>query len=204
MNTKILTEKEAEDLLEKEGFKVVPRILIKKKEELQNVKIKFPWVMKISSRHIVHKAKLGGTILEIKNLEQAKKAFDKLKSLNHFEGILIQHFMSGEELILGIKETPEFGKVIMFGKGGSNVENDKDISFRIIPLKKKDVKKMIEEIKFYPTLKEKNINLRKIEENIIILSKLAKKYNKIEELDINPLIVNEKEALVVDARISFK
>lgn len=200
----ILTEKEAEDLLEKEKFKVVSRILIRKKEDISLVKLKFPWVMKISSKHIVHKAKLGGTILNIKNSKEAENAFDKLKLLDNFQGILIQEFISGEELILGLEETPEFGKVIMFGKGGSKVEEEKDISFRTIPLSKEDAKEMIKEINFYNQMKTSNLNFTKLEENIIRLSKLAEKHKNISELDINPLIVNNKEAIVVDARIQFK
>jgi succinyl-CoA synthetase beta subunit len=198
-----LTEKEAEDFLEKNGFKVVRRILVKKKEELNKIKIKFPWVMKISSKHIVHKAKIGGTMLNIKSFNEAEEAFNKLKNLNHFEGIMVQEMLLGEEIIVGIKKTPEFEHVIMFGKGGSKVEEEKDISFRVYPISKEDTVKMMEETKIYSVLKEKKINLEKIEQVIMKLSLIINKNPDIEELDINPLIVDSEKAVVVDARISF-
>ena len=198
---KTLTEKEAEDFLEKKGFKVVKRALIKNKEQIKelNEKLKFPWVMKISSRHIVHKAKIGGTILNIKNQKQAEKAFDKLKSINSFEGILIQEMQSGEELILGIKNTEEFGNVIMLGKGGSNVEEEKDISFRVPPIKEKEAEKMLKELKVYNKIKNK-INQEQIIKALLKLSKLAEKQKNIKELDINPMIINKTQTIAVDAR----
>jgi acyl-CoA synthetase (NDP forming) len=201
---KLLTEKEAEDFLEKEGFKVTKREFIKNKSELANItkKISFPWVMKISSRHIVHKTKIGGTMLDIKNIEQAESAFDKLKTIKGFEGILVQEFIKGKELILGLKKTPEFDIVIMFGKGGTNVEQEKDISFRIPPIDEKEAENMLKEIKFYKNLKK--VNMKKIKQNIIKLSKLTEKFKNIQELDINPLIANKNEAIVVDSRISFE
>lgn len=198
---KTLTEKEAEDFLEKKGFKVVKRALIKNKEQIKELKekLKFPWVMKISSRHIVHKAKIGGTILNIKNQKQAEKAFDKLKSINSFEGILIQEMQSGEELILGIKNTEEFGNVIMLGKGGSNVEEEKDISFRVPPIKEKEAEKMLKELKVYNKIKNK-INKEQIIKALLKLSKLAEKQKNIKELDINPMIINKTQTIAVDAR----
>ena len=66
---KKLTEKEAEEFLEKNGLKVVKREFIKKQTQLKGIKIKFPWVMKISSTKIAHKASLGGVITNIRNLK---------------------------------------------------------------------------------------------------------------------------------------
>ena len=198
---RVLSEKEAEEFLEKKGFKVVKRVSVKNKAELKKVKINFPWVMKISSRHIMHKAKIGGTKLDINSLEEAEKAFSELSKIENFEEALVQEMLVGEELILGLKKTPEFGLALMFGKGGSNVEQEKDISFRIIPLNKKDAEEMIREIKFHRMLEEKNVNLSLLIKTIMQMSNLAKKHENISELDINPLIANSKEAIVVDARI---
>jgi acyl-CoA synthetase (NDP forming) len=57
---KQFTEKEAEDFLEKNKFPVVQREFIKNKKDLKKIKISFPWVMKVSSTKIMHKAKIGG------------------------------------------------------------------------------------------------------------------------------------------------
>jgi hypothetical protein len=107
----------------------------------------------------------------------------------------------GRYLIIVIKKTPEFGQVIMFGKGGGKVEEEKDIAFRVLPITKKEAESLIKDIKFYDTLKKDNINLKLILENILRISELTKKYPNIIELDINPLIVSSEELNVIDARI---
>jgi succinyl-CoA synthetase beta subunit len=156
--------------------------------------------MKISSKHIVHKAKIGGTIVNINNLKDAEQAFDKLSKIDNFEGILVQEMIIGEELIIGLKHTPEFNSVVMMGRGGGEVEKIRDISFRVCPITGEIAREMLREIKFYKTIKDK-VNIKSIEKTLLKISNLSQKYKEILELDINPLIVNKKEAVAVDARI---
>jgi acetyltransferase len=182
----------------------VRRKFVKEACHLNKVKLSFPWVMKISSKKIVHKVKVGGVITNIKNLEEARVAFLKLSKIENFQEALIQEQIKGEEMILGIKHTEEFSKVIMIGKGGTNVEREKDISFRVLPIKKEEIKKMVKELKCYNELKKNGANLQEIIKIVLKLVEIAKNHPKIQELDINPLIVNKKEATIVDARISTK
>jgi len=202
---KTFTEKEAENFLEKGSFRVIKRSFVKNKGELKsaNEDINFPWAMKLSSRKVVHKKKVGGVILNIKNLKEAEKGFEKLLKIENFEEAIIQPMIKGEELIVGLKKTPEFGLTIMIGAGGSSVEEKKDVSFRVFPIEKKDANEMIKELKIYREL-DKKVDINLIEQNLLKISSLAKKYPNIQELDINPLIVNKKEAIIVDARISFE
>lgn len=197
-----LTEKEAERFLEKNKFNVAKRDFAKNISQLKKIKIPFPWVMKISSKKIMHKAKLGGVKVNIKSLDEAEKTFKELSKIQFFEGTIIQEMLFGKEIVIGIKNTPEFGHTIMFGKGGTNVEKEKDVSFRIFPLKEKDINELIKDVKFSNTLSKKEIN--NIVETLNKIQKLIKKYPKIEELDINPLIVNDEEYMVADARLVMK
>ena len=189
---KILTEKEAESFLEKRGFNVAKRKIIKNPSELDRLKLEFPWVMKISSRRIIHKARIGGTVINIKNIRQAKAAFKKLKKLKG--NVLVQEQADGQELILGLKQTPEFGIVIMVGAGGTDVEEVRDISFRVAPITPSDAREMLSEI----NIKVKHLKL--VVSNLMKLSALAIKHPHIKEFDINPILVDKKEAIVVDAR----
>lgn len=201
---KIFTEKEAEDFLEKKDFKIVKRIYIKKKSEIIKAinKIGFPFVMKISGEKIIHKNKFGGIKKNIKNYKQALKSFIELKKIKNFEGVIIQKQISGKEFLLGIKKTPEFGHVIAFGAGGIYTEKLKDVSFRVCPFDKTEAKNMIKEVKKVKGLNKKNIN--SIEKNLIKLCQLIKEYPKIKELDINPLIIDKKISIIVDARIVWE
>lgn len=199
---KELTEKEAEKFLEKEGFNVVDRIVIKMKSQIKlaQKKIEFPWAMKASSKKIVHKARVGGVMLNINNEEKAVEAFDKLSKMDGFEEIMIQKMVNGIEVIIGIKKTPEFDHVLMFGKGGSDVEKHRDVSFRVIPLSNKDIEEMMNETKFFNNIMNE-VNLKELKGVFEKIIKLVKKHSSIIELDINPLIVNEKKAFVVDSRM---
>ena len=192
---KIILEKEAEDFLEKNQFSVVNRNFIKNKSQLKNIKLSFPWVMKVYSKKIIHKNKANGIILNIKNLSQAEHAFIKLSKLKGFQGTIIQEQIKGQELILGLKSTEDFGLSILLGKGGTDVEKIKDITFRIIPINQKDAEQMIKDLKIKINNKQAIIN------NLLKLNKLALKNKNIQELDINPIILTKDKATIVDARI---
>ena len=192
---KIILEKEAEDFLEKNQFSVVNRNFIKNKPQLRNIKLSFPWVMKVYSKKIIHKNKANGIILNIKNLSQAEHAFNKLSKLKGFQGTIIQEQIKGQELILGLKSTEDFGLSILLGKGGTDVEKIKDITFRIIPINQKDAEQMIKDLKTKINNKQAIIN------NLLKLNKLALKNKNIQELDINPIILTKDKATIVDARI---
>ncbi len=193
----VFVEKEAEDFLEKEGFDVVERFYVEKEEELKNAtsKLGFPLVMKVSGQKIVHKNKVGGVVKNIKDHEIAWEVFNKLKEIKGVKGVMVQKQIKGKEFLLGIKKTPEFGHAIAFGAGGIHTEKLKDVSFRIYRFKKKEIKKMIEEVDASKELDKNSVKI--IEKNIIKLCKLIKKYPRIKELDINPLI----QGRIVDARI---
>ncbi|MDO8622785.1 MAG: acetate--CoA ligase family protein [archaeon] len=201
---KIYTEKGAEDFLEKEGFEIVERAFIKNEKELKKItdKIGFPLVMKISSKKLIHKTKHNGVKIDINNYEEALQIFNKFKKSSYFEGVLIQKMIEGKEFLIGLKKTKEFGHVIAFGVGGIYAEQFKEISFRACPVDKKEIQKMITEIKQFKDL-DKNIK-DEIVSNIIKTCSLSKKYPSITELDINPLIIGNKKGKIVDVRIVFE
>ena len=171
--------------------------------------IGYPIALKIISKDVLHKSDVKGVLLNIKNKEQAKYSYNKLikaakKSKIKLDGILIQKMESGKEVIVGIKRDPQFGPVIIFGLGGIFVELLKDISLRIAPIDKSQALEMIKQIKAYPILKgmrgEKSVNIEALANIIAATSKLSEN-KKIQELDFNPIIVNKKSAVIVDAKI---
>lgn len=190
-----MLEKEAEDFLEKNKFNIVNRSFIKNKSQLDKVNLSFPWVMKVYSKSIIHKNKHGGIIQDINSIENAQRSYTKLSRLRGFNGIIIQETLRGQELILGLKNTKDFGLTILLGAGGTNVEKIKDVTFRVLPISKHDAISMINDLKI------KIINKSAIIKNLIKLNKLAKHHQDIQELDINPIIINKQSATIVDVRI---
>jgi acyl-CoA synthetase (NDP forming) len=178
-------------------------------------KIGYPVAMKIYSPQISHKTDVGGVVLNIKNETALKREYNDMintvrkKAPNaKIGGVIIQKMFSGNgvrEVIIGSKYDKQFGPLMMFGLGGIFVEVLKDVSFRLIPIKREDAREMISEIKGYPILKGirgwKPVNFEKLEECLLNVSKMVEKTPNIKELDINPLLINHKDACVADVRI---
>lgn len=195
---KVINEKEAEDFLEKKGFSVNKRGFATNLEKTKEIARKIGYPVVLKNIKLLHKSEKGGVKLQV-NENNIENAFKELKS----NEVLIHKQMSGKEFLLGIKKDPTFGHVIAFGLGGIYTEILKDVTFRVFPIEKKDAEKMVEEIKFKKYYDARNIKVNKglIVKNILKLNDLIKNNKKIVELDINPLIVDETNAIVADARI---
>ena len=200
---KMLKEKEAEDFLEKKGFNTAKSGIAKNYNEALNIssKLGFPVALKVTNS--IYKTEVNG--IKISNKENLEENFKQLRKKS--PKILVQEYVDGLEMIAGLKKDPTFGHVVVFGLGGIYTEIIKDVSFRICPVELKDIKEMMQEIKGYKLLKGyrgKKFNIKSVENVILRLSKLVESHSNIEELDINPLIVNSKEAVIADARIVMK
>lgn len=137
-----------------------------------------------------------GAVLKCKNFEEAKKNFEKLKQKFNSE-IILQENIEGMEMIVGLKRDKVFGKLVLFGFGGTNAETLKDIQFRAVPFSKKEAESALKKLKLYPTLyKRKKYAIENFIEIITDVQKLP-----LKEMDLNPVILNEQEAKIVDARI---
>jgi acyl-CoA synthetase (NDP forming) len=211
----MLTEFESKRILKQVGISVVETRLAKTQKEVVSFsqRIGFPVALKINSPDIVHKSDSGGVKLALDNVAEVKKAYDEIlkrvkrqfpKAVVH--GVSVQKMVQpGTEVIIGTSKDPQFGPVIMFGLGGVFVELLKDVSFRIIPVKRKDAQEMIQEIKGYPLLQgyrgKEPANIPALVEMILKISKFIEENSQIKELDLNPVFAFRDKAVAVDARI---
>ncbi len=173
--------------------------------------IGWPVVIKIISPDIIHKSDFGGVAVGLENEEHLLDAYNKMMKIKRkakVDGILVQKMCSGHEIIIGAKRDEQFGPVVMFGLGGIFVEVLEDVSFRIAPVSRKEAEDMIKEIKGYALLSgargQKKANIKSIVNMITKVSKMIMTNKKIAEIDFNPVIVNEKKAVIADARIIIK
>ncbi len=215
MSKRLLSEAEGYELLEKYGSPIPGYKIVTDADEAASAAdyIGYPLVAKIVSPQVVHKSDAGGVVTGIKNKEEVKSAFERIMNSvkekvpgAEIKGIILEKEMpSGLELIIGGKTDPSFGKVITFGLGGKLVELMKDISIRVLPIEIDEIEKMIREIKGYDLIKGYRGEPAKDENALVeIISKVSELFydnNKIIEFDINPLILYEKGACAVDARI---
>jgi len=211
----ILTEFESKKILKQVGISVVEARLAKNQKEVVSMsrKIGFPVVLKIISPDVVHKTDSGGVKLSLKNVSEVKKAYHEiLEAVGKqypdavIHGVSVQKMVRpGTEVIVGTSKDPQFGPVIMFGLGGIFVEILKDVSFRIVPVNRKDAQEMTEEIKGYALLRgyrgKEPANIPALVEIILRVSNFIHENPQIKELELNPVFAYEDRALAVDARI---
>jgi acetyl-CoA synthetase (ADP-forming) len=212
---RVLTEVESKDFLKQWGIPVIETKLAKTRKEAiaMSKEMGFPVVLKIASPDIIHKSDSGGVKVGLANATQVAKAYSEIMaSIKQREpqaiiqGISVQRMApTGIEVIVGMSKDPQFGPVLMFGLGGVLVEVLKDVSFRIVPVTKKDAKEMIEEIKGYPILQgyrgQEPASISALEELIVKVSQFVEQNPEIKELDLNPIFAYKDKAIAVDARI---
>ena len=210
-----LNEIESKELLKLAGINVLDTRLAASKQEAIAIskQLGFPIVLKIASPDILHKSDAGGVKLGLKTPGQVDKACDqilKATSQRHprarVQGISVQKMARpGVEVIIGMSKDTQFGPVLMFGLGGIWVEIMKDVSFRIVPLYKKDAAEMIREIKGYPLLAgyrgQEPVDVSKLEEFLLKLSSFVEHNPEVKEIDLNPIYAYGDDAIAVDARI---
>ncbi len=114
----------------------------------------------------------------------------------------------GVEVIIGMFKDAQFGPVIMFGLGGVLVEILKDVSFRIVPLAKKDTREMIMEIKSYPLVEgyrgQEPVGVANLEKLILKVSSFVEQNPELRGLNLNPVFIYSDGAIAVDARLMLE
>jgi len=70
-----LAENEVKDLLQAYRIPTTKYVLVKREEDLERIKLKFPVALKVCSNKILHKTDVGGVRLNIQNKDELKKAF---------------------------------------------------------------------------------------------------------------------------------
>jgi acetyltransferase len=210
-----LLETESRNILEIYGMPLPQAALISNVDDIDatGIKIPYPLAMKVVCPDIIHKSDAGGIKLNLKAEKEVRQAFEeiianacKFTTRDRVLGTLISPMAAdGQECIIGMIRDPQFGPVIMFGLGGIFVEILKDVAFRVAPLADEDIDEMIEEIKGYKVLTgirgEKPKDMDAIKNIIATLSEIAIDNPEIREIDLNPVIVHEEGASIVDSRM---
>ena len=214
-----LLEEEGQEVLRAYGLPLPQSALAKTEQEAVKIakKIGYPVVLKIASPQIIHKSDAGGVKVNIQNDKDVHSAFKEIiKNAKKYsknaviQGVLVVEMVKGgKEMIIGSKQEPGFGPVLMLGMGGIYVEILKDVTFRLAPVTDKEAEDMIASIKTKKLLEgvrgEKPSDLAKLSECIQRLSQLVTDFTEIKELDMNPVLVMEKGkgCKILDVRIGL-
>jgi len=210
-----LLEPEANTICMEYGIPVAAFKLAKNEDEAVKTaeQLGYPVVLKIVSPDILHKSDAGGVIVNLRSNAAVRSAYAKiLENANKYNpsvritGVLVQEMApKSTEVIVGAIKDSQFGQTMMFGLGGIFVELLKDVTLKIAPITEAEAVEMITGVKAYPILKGyRNTIPADVDAITAILlntSRLVMENPEIKELDLNPVMVYEKGAKTVDARI---
>ncbi len=173
--------------------------------------------LKIANEEIIHKSDEGLVKINLSSPAEIEQAFNNITSRAEIllpktitPLLLAQKMVAdGIELVLGAKQDPLFGSVIMFGIGGVFVELYKDVVFRVAPLDEPTIERMIEELRGKKILNGFR-NFSPIDKKVLIrtilnFSKLVSEHVEIIEIDLNPLIwsSDDSDLIIVDSRCTI-
>jgi acyl-CoA synthetase (NDP forming) len=181
-------------------------------------KIGFPVALKIVSPQASHKTEVGGVALGLMDEAAVVAAADEMAARLAaiepdavVEGFLVQEMVSGVEMILGVREDPQFGPFMVAGLGGVMVEAMRDIAFRMLPLTTADAEAMLDELRGKALLGEfRGRPARDIEALTTAMVGLSALFldhrTHLADLEVNPLIVGAvgEGVRAVDVRPVFK
>ncbi|MFB3925600.1 MAG: acetate--CoA ligase family protein [Syntrophales bacterium] len=171
----------------------------------------YPLVLKLSGEAFLHKSEWGGVVTGIRNQKELHAAYKKIidavrrRAPEVNIGFQVQEQTAGKELLMGLKNDPQFGHILACGMGGIYTEIFKDISRELVPVGRDDAEKMLSSLKISPLLRgvrgESGVDRESLLDTLERLSFLAARVPDISELDINPLMADVSGCRAVDARI---
>ena len=224
-----LLEPEALALLQEYGLPVPRHEFVNTPEQAMAAaeRIGYPVVLKVVSPLILHKSEIGGVRTGLEDGEALAGAWREMSRAvqaavqaagrrsagvpasgkqSSLEGFLVcEQAPPGLECIIGVVKDPQFGHAIMFGLGGIFVEVIRDVAFRVLPISRADAAEMVRETRGYKLLEggrgQKPKDMEMVIDCLIKTAAVVEANPAIGEIDINPIAVFERGAMVLDARI---
>ncbi|HXF81133.1 MAG TPA: acetate--CoA ligase family protein [bacterium] len=200
------------------GIAVAPMVLARTPEEaVEAAKILgFPVALKVASPDILHKSDVGGVALHLASTRAVAADFTAIltrareaRPQARIHGVCVQPMLPpGEEVIVGAVQDPQFGPLVMFGSGGTEVETTRDVAFALAPLTRREAEGLLD-----ATLAGRRLSARRggppgdraaVVETLLRVGQLAADFPDLVEIEINPLLVFSRGVSAVDVRIILR
>lgn len=211
-----LAEDEAKALIRAYGVQTPAerRVFTLAEAQKAATEVGYPIALKVLSQQALHKTELGGVEINIQNAEQLKTAWHRMNhSLQEkspdlsISGYSVQAMAQpGVEILIGAKNDPHFGPVLIIGFGGVLVEVIKDTVLSPVPVSPERARYLLGSLKNQTLLSgfrgSPAVDLDALAQTISNLSNFVYQYGEyFLEMDINPLICRGKQIIAVDALI---
>lgn len=213
-----LTEIEAKGVLREAGIATTETVPASSAEEAVAIaaRLGFPVALKVVTRHPIQKAALGGVVLDLRTEDEVQAAYVAVQAEMQDgalaavgEGICVQPMMRpGVPLRMALEQDSLFGPVLSFGFGRTAMEVWEDVAHRVIPLREKDARLLLQEVKGSRLLhgyrEWEPANVSRVQETLLKLSRLAEESPEIVAMDLSPLRAYRDGVVVLDASIGLR
>lgn len=167
--------------------------------------------LKVIAAGVLHKTEAGGVRLNLRGAEEVHTAANDMMVKLALQGsaptgyVIQKMAEGGVEMLVGVVHDPQFGPVVACGAGGVKVELLRDVSIRLTPLSTEDANEMVRSLKTYPLLDRFRggpaYDVPALEDALLRVSAMVEDLPQIAELDLNPFVVQESGAVILDARV---
>ena len=205
----LLSEHDAKSLLRTFGLPVPEGEVCKASDAARAAqRLGFPVTIKTSSASIAHKTEAGGVALNIRTVEEAEAVAMRMAKLA--PDVLVERMMTGAvaELIIGIKNDPQFGPALVIGAGGVFTELLKDSVTLLLPTSRVEITRALQSLKVWKLVEGFRGKSGDGDAVIAAVQSVADfsmaHATALEELDVNPLLVLPNGAIAVDAFIRMR
>ena len=175
----------------------------------------FPVALKILSPNITHKSDVGGVALDLADDANVQAAGEGMLArvraaapAARIDGFAVQRMVrrpQAQELIVGLSEDAQFGPVVLFGQGGTAAEVIADRALALPPLNMRLAYDLMAQTRAYRLLRgyrdRPAADLDAVALVLLKVAQLAADFAEVTELDINPLLADERGVIALDARI---
>lgn len=198
-----MTERSSKDYLRAAGLPVPASMLVTEASQVDAAfaKLSGRVAVKLQSRDILHKSGHGGISLGLTAYDDVKAEVEKMMSLCieggfHFDGVLIEDMkIIEQEFVFGLRNDPNFGSMLTFGRGGTAVEVDPDIFTRFLPVSDADLRTNIACLRMFPLLEgfrgKSPVDIGKLVSVVRHLIDVYESDSSCMEIEINPLAIDD-------------
>ena len=168
--------------------------------------VPYPVAVKIYAPGVEHKTEVGGVILGVRDQAEFMEKARTLRSAQ----VLVQKMESGlAEAIVGYRDDPLVGPLVLVGAGGILAEVYKDFVLRLAPVSVEEAEEMIGQVKGLAVIRGfRNLprgDVRALAQAVSAMSRLALVPGRpVAEAECNPVIVKPSGAVAVDSLIVMK
>jgi acyl-CoA synthetase (NDP forming) len=200
--TGVVAEYRAKELLAPLGIPFPPGQFVTSLDQAQTVAMQmgFPLVLKAQSADLSHKSDAGGVVLSLNDAAQLAEGWARLHAniARHrpgltLDGVLIERMgKQGVELIVGARNDPEWGPIVLAGFGGVQAEILHDVRLLPADLTDEGIVRELHMLKSGALLRgfrgSPALDVRAVAELIARVARLMLAEPTIREIDLNPVI----------------